>query len=44
MSVLDMTLKNLWWGSSDAGALGIAEYLIIAIALRPTLARAGSTW
>ena len=33
-----------WWGSSDAGALGNAEYLFIAIAPRSTLAWCGSTW
>ena len=43
-SVLDMTLKIWWWGSSDAGALGNADYPFIAIAPRSTLARSGSTW
>ena len=33
-----------WWGSSNAGALGNAEYPFIAIAPRSTLARSGSTW
>ena len=33
-----------WWGFSDAGALGNAEYPIIAIAPRSTLARNGRTW
>ena len=33
-----------WWGSSNAGALGNAEYPFIAIALRSTLPRSGSTW
>ena len=32
-----------WCGSSDAGALGSAEYPFIAIAPRSTLARRGST-
>ena len=33
-----------WWGSSDAGALGTAEYPFNAIAPGSTLARSGSTW
>ena len=33
-----------WWGSSTAGALENAEYPVIAIAPRSTLARSGSTW
>ena len=43
-SVLDMTLNNLMVCSSNAGALGNAEYPFIAIAPRSTLARCGSTW
>ena len=42
-SVLDMTLKNWWWGSSNAGALGNVEYSFIVIALMSTLARRNST-
>ena len=33
-----------WWGSSKGGALGNAEYPFIAIALRSTRTRKGSTW
>ena len=33
-----------WWDSSNAGDLGNAEHLLIAIAPRSTLARSGSTW
>ena len=33
-----------WWRSSNAGALGNAEYPFVAIAPRSTLARRGSTW
>ena len=33
-----------WWGSSNAGALGNAEYSFIAITPRSTLAQSGSTW
>ena len=33
-----------WWGSSNAGDLGNAEYHFIAIAPRSTLAWSGSTW
>ena len=33
-----------WWGSSNVGALGNAEYPFIAIAPRSTLARSDSTW
>ena len=33
-----------WWGSSDAGAWGNAEYPFIAIAPRSTLPWNGSTW
>ena len=33
-----------WWGSSNAGALGNAEYPFIAITLRFTLTLSGSTW
>ena len=33
-----------WWGFSNAGALGNAEYLFIAIAPRFTLFWSGSTW
>ena len=44
MSVLDMTLKILWWGSSNAGSLGNAEYLFIAIAPRFILVQSGNNW
>ena len=44
MSVLDMTLKMWWWGSSDGRALGNAEYLFIAIAPWSTLTRSGNIW
>ena len=33
-----------WWGSSNAGALGNAEYPFIAIAPKSTLAQSGSIW
>ena len=33
-----------WWGSSNAGNLGNAEYPFISIATRSTLAQIGSTW
>ena len=33
-----------WWDSSNAEALGKAEYSFIAFAPRSTLARSGSTW
>ena len=33
-----------WWGSSNAGSLGSAEYPFITIAPRWTLAQSGSTW
>ena len=33
-----------WWGSSDIGALGNAEYPFIAIAPRSIRAWSGSTW
>ena len=33
-----------WWGSRNAGALGIAEYLLIAIVPWIFLARSDSTW
>ena len=33
-----------WWGSSNAGALGNAEYPFIVIAFMSTLAWSGSTW
>ena len=37
--------EKIWWrGSSNAGALGNAEYPFIAIAPRSTLARIYSTW
>ena len=42
-SIWDMTLKIWWWGSSNAGALGNAEYLFIAITPRNTLGWSGST-
>ena len=32
-----------WWGSTNAGVLGNAEYLFIAIAPRSTMAWSGST-
>ena len=35
--------KIWWWSSRNAGALGNAEYLFIAIAPRSTLAQSGST-
>ena len=35
---------TIWWGSSNAGALGNAEYHFIAITSRSTLVRIGSTW
>ena len=34
----------LWWGSSDAGALGNVEHPFITISLRSTVAHIGSTW
>ena len=37
--------KTIWWrGSSNAGALGNAEYFFIAIAPKSTLAWSVSTW
>ena len=37
--------KTIWWrGSSNAGALGNAEYPFIDITPRSTLARNGCTW
>ena len=33
-----------WWRSSDAGALGNAEYPFVTIALGSTLTWSGSTW
>ena len=39
----DMTPSNLMVGTSNAGALGNAEYSFIAIASRFTQARSGST-
>ena len=37
--------KTIWWrGFINAGSLGNAEYLFVAIDLRSTLAQSGSTW
>ena len=45
MSVQVIWLRTIWWlPSSNAGALGNAEYPFIAIAPRSTLAQNGSTW
>ena len=43
-SVLKMTLNNLMVRSCHSGALGNAEYTFIAIALKSSLVRSGSTW
>ena len=43
ISVLDMTLKHLMWGSSP-GVLGNMEYPFIAITPRSTLTQSSSTW
>ena len=44
MSVLDMTLKIQWWGSSYTGDLENEEYFFIAITPSSTLTWSGSTW
>ena len=33
-----------WWGSSNAGALGNAEYPFIAFVLKSNLGRSDSSW
>ena len=44
-NVLDIWHSTIWWwGFSNPGTLGNAEYLFIAIAPRSTVARSGSTW
>ena len=43
MSVLYMTLKIWWWGSSNFGAFGNVEYLFFTIALWSILTQSGST-
>ena len=40
-----ISAQTIWWcGSSNTGALGNAEYPLIATAFRFTLARSGNTW
>ena len=43
MIVLDTTLNNMMMRFCNAGALGNTDYLVIAIALKSTLTRSGST-
>ena len=44
ISVLIMTIKILWWGSSNSGVLGNVENPFIVIAPRSILAQSSSTW
>ena len=43
-TIVDMTLKNWWWVSSKAGALGNMEYSVLAITPCSITAGSGSIW